>query len=123
MWVANSGDGTVSRIDPTTSRVTKIDVGASPQDVVVADGRVWVSVRPRAADEPVEPGGTLRVEMSGDVDSLDPARAYRAESWQILHATCATLLNYPDKAGPAGARLVPTVTLRADGLGRWPRPG
>src|SRR5262249_19840379 len=27
----------------------------------------------------------------------------------ILYATCAQLLNYPDKAGPAGSRLIPEV--------------
>ena len=51
VWVANSGDGTVSRLDPRSGDVTDtIAVGASPQDVVVADGRVWVSVRPRTRD-------------------------------------------------------------------------
>ena len=112
VWSANSADGTVSRIDPASARVTEtIDVGASPQDVVVADGRVWVSVRPRAVAEGRPAGGTLRVESSEDVDSLDPALAYVPLSWQVLHASCAKLLNYPDRAGPAGARLEPELAV------------
>jgi YVTN family beta-propeller protein len=48
VWVANSLDGTVSRIDPRTRTVeATIEVGNRPQDVVVAGGLVWVSVRER----------------------------------------------------------------------------
>ena len=37
VWVANAGDGTVSRIDPATRRVVKtIEVGNSPFGIVVA---------------------------------------------------------------------------------------
>ena len=40
---------------------------------------------------------------------MDPAIAYLPQSAQLLYATCAKLLNYPDKAGAAGSRLVPEV--------------
>jgi YVTN family beta-propeller protein len=44
VWVANSGDGRVSRIDPVTNRVTAtITVGRSPVGVVAAQGAVWVA--------------------------------------------------------------------------------
>jgi len=43
VWVA-SGDGTVSRIDPNTDRVTTIAVGGAPSGIAVAAGRVWVSI-------------------------------------------------------------------------------
>ena len=41
-------------------------------------------------------------------------------AWQLLYATCAKLLNYPDRAGLAGSQLVPEVaqslpTRSADG--------
>jgi YVTN family beta-propeller protein len=110
VWVANSGDGTVSRLDPRSGRVTNtIMVGASPQDVVVADGRVWVSVRPRRAADQAEPGGTIRVETTADIDNLDPALAYDPTTWQILYPTCAKLLNYPVEQGTAGTQLVPEL--------------
>ncbi|MFL5866977.1 MAG: protein kinase domain-containing protein [Thermoleophilaceae bacterium] len=43
-WVANNGDGTVSRIDLGSHRVADppIAVGASPEQVAVGGGRVWV---------------------------------------------------------------------------------
>jgi YVTN family beta-propeller protein len=110
VWVANSGDGTVSRLDPRTGDVADtIPVGASPQDVVVAEGRVWVSVRPRRGIDRAEPGGTVSVETTAELESLDPALAYESASWQILYSTCAKLLNYPDEVGTAGAQLVPEL--------------
>jgi YVTN family beta-propeller protein len=115
VWVANSGDGTVTRLDPRSGRVTDtIPVGASPQDVVVADGRVWVSVRPRA---PVEsaPGGTIRVETTEGLDSIDPALGYGPLEFSIFRATGAKLLGYPAEPGEPGAVLVPEL---AEGLPR-----
>jgi YVTN family beta-propeller protein len=110
VWVANSGDGTVSRLDPRTGDLADtIPVGASPQDVVVADGRVWVSVRPRRGIDRAEPGGTVSVETTTELESLDPALAYDGASWQILYSTCAKLLNYPDERGTAGVQLVPEL--------------
>ena len=47
VWVANSGDGSVSRIDPDTNGVTAtVAVGHRPQGIAVAGGAVWVTVRP-----------------------------------------------------------------------------
>jgi ABC-type oligopeptide transport system substrate-binding subunit len=70
----------------------------------------WVDHLVRPA---VQHGGTLRVNLSGtDVGSLDPALAYDAPGWQIESATCAKLLNFPDRTGSAGLRLVPEVAAR-----------
>lgn len=47
VWVVNSGDGTVSRIDATTGEVVAtIEVGGSPQSIAVGEGGVWVTVYP-----------------------------------------------------------------------------
>lgn len=112
VWVAGSGDGTVTRIDQITGkRVKTIDVGGSPHGIVVAANRIWASVQPRTAG-PAEAGqgGTAHVRVAQNVvDPMDPALAYITFSWQLLYATCAKLLNYPDKPGPAGSRLVPEV--------------
>jgi YVTN family beta-propeller protein len=46
LWVANTGDGTVSRIDPETRSVRNtIDLGHRPLGVLVHDDLVWVTVR------------------------------------------------------------------------------
>jgi YVTN family beta-propeller protein len=114
VWVANSGSGTVSRIDPKTNRVAKtIRLGESPTGVTVADGRVWVTVQQNVAAllASAGPGGVVRVPIQSDQDFLnaDPAVANSTAVVQILDATCAKLLNYPDKPAPAGDQLIPEV--------------
>jgi YVTN family beta-propeller protein len=110
VWVANSGDGTVTRIDPINVKPVKtIDVGGSPHGIVVAAHRVWVTVQP-STNAQGDQGGTAHLRVAQNVvDSMDPAFAYITYSMQLLYATCAKLFNYPDKAGPAGSRVVPEV--------------
>ena len=112
VWVANSGDGTVTRIDPHTNVIqATISVGGSPQAITIADGRAWVTVD----QQTIRPtnlasgGGTLRIESRIAPYNMDPAITYDADAWQLLHATCAQLLNYPDKSGLAGSELTAEV--------------
>jgi peptide/nickel transport system substrate-binding protein len=56
-----------------------------------------------------EKGGTARFALQSDVDYTDPALAYYTPSWNIEYATCAKLLNYPDRTGQSGATLQPEV--------------
>jgi YVTN family beta-propeller protein len=50
VWVANSRDGTVSRIDPSRNAVVAtIEAGNEPRRLALAEGMVWVSVQARAA--------------------------------------------------------------------------
>ncbi|MEA2134309.1 MAG: hypothetical protein QOC68_2218, partial [Solirubrobacteraceae bacterium] len=111
VWVANSGDGTVTRIDAKTEKpVATIAVGGSPQAITVVGNRAWVTVAARvtpAAGPAV--GGTARLVSPEDVDYIDPAIAWTPLSWQLMYATCAKLINYPDAAGLAGSQLVPEV--------------
>ena len=100
VWVADSGDGTVTRIDPHTRKPRTITVGGSPQAITIADGKAWVTVDeqtiPQSRGAP--DSRTLRLVSTSDVPSLDPANSNGAFSDSILYATCAQLLNYPDKA-------------------------
>jgi peptide/nickel transport system substrate-binding protein len=55
-------------------------------------------------------GGTFNVTfMTTGVDYVDPALSYTGNGWALLDATCARLMNYPDKAPPEGLRVVPEV--------------
>jgi peptide/nickel transport system substrate-binding protein len=68
----------------------------------------------------VKQGGTAHFNLATDTDYVDPALAYYSVSWQLEYATCAKLLNYPDKAGAAGSQLQPEVAtalpkISADG--------
>jgi len=57
-------------------------------------------------------GGKMRLNMSAtDVDFTDPSLAYGTISWQIEYATALKLVNYPDKAPPAGGRLQPEAAV------------
>jgi ABC-type oligopeptide transport system substrate-binding subunit len=53
-------------------------------------------------------GGTFRMSLPF-LDSVDPALAYTPSSWLLLQATCAKLMNYPDKPSPRGLRAAPEV--------------
>jgi YVTN family beta-propeller protein len=46
IWVANSQDGSVWRLDASTGEVVaRIDVGGSPRGIVIlGDGTIWVTV-------------------------------------------------------------------------------
>lgn len=56
----------------------------------------------------IREGGTFRVALHF-IDYLDPAIAYLPTSWLLLEATCAQLMNYPDRPLPEGLRPVPEV--------------
>jgi YVTN family beta-propeller protein len=120
VWVANSGEGTVTRIDPQSDKAqATITVGGSPQALTVAGGKVWVAVDAQSiAPTPAgSGGGTLRMVSSSDVGFMDPALPVPAP---LLYATCAQLVNYPDRAGAAGSQLTAEVaqalpTRSADG--------
>ena len=116
VWVANSGSGTVARVDPGTNRViATIPTGQSPQALVVNHGSVWVSVAPSPAvqaSSSAAPAGVLRIVREGPFVSTDPALAgisFDPQAFQMLYATCASLLNYPDRPAPEGTHLVPEV--------------
>jgi YVTN family beta-propeller protein len=111
VWVANSGDGTVTRIDPATNQpIARVAVGGSPQAITVAGGRAWVTVDAQTIPSTkLASGGAVRVDSLFDFDTTDPALADDTLMWPMLYATCAKLLNYPDKAGLAGSELVPEV--------------
>ena len=108
VWVANSGDGTVTRINPITDKPATIAVGGSPQAITIAYGKAWVTVDQQsiAPSRGAPDGGTLRIVSASDVPTMDPALGGDP---QLLYATCAPLLNYPDKAGLAGSQLTPEV--------------
>jgi ABC-type transport system substrate-binding protein len=55
-------------------------------------------------------GGTFNVSLFAEtLDSVDPALSYSSGGWALLDATCARLMNYPDRPPPEGLRIVPEV--------------
>jgi ABC-type transport system substrate-binding protein len=55
-------------------------------------------------------GGTFRVAaQTGRVATIDPALTGSVQEFQLMDPTCATLVAYPSRALPAGARLAPSL--------------
>jgi YVTN family beta-propeller protein len=124
VWVASRDDGTISRVDPHSNKVVaKIKVGGSPIGLALARGLLWVSVqaKPPLANSALESqGGVAQIDWGPF--SIDPASqdTFNALSAQLEYATCAKLLNYPDKPAREGSRLQPEVaesmpTISPDG--------
>ena len=75
---------------------------------------------PGASERAVKEGGTFRVGMPADHGRVDRSGAHEnLGTGQLLNATCASLVNFPDKPLPAGLRLAPEVaagyTVSRDG--------
>jgi ABC-type transport system substrate-binding protein len=107
LWIANAAMTSISRV-PQVSGVREAlsGRGAEPATAAYHDGLVWVAAAPALPPLPPIAGQELRV-VGGDV-ALDPAHNGLFDE-QVIYSTCAKLLNYPDAAGPAGARLRPEI--------------
>ena len=55
-------------------------------------------------------GGTIVLEISTDVDYIDPQLSYYGETWKLEAATACKLMNWQDKEGTAGAIATPEVS-------------
>lgn len=82
--------------------------------VMAASAGAASSSTPRGTSAVGKQGGTLHINLSAtDTDFTDPALSYFNVGWVIEYATCAKLLNYPDKPSPEGSQLQPEA---ADGF-------
>ena len=118
LWAALGDRGKAIRIDPTTDEIREYTIGHSVTSVDAYDGLVAAGVRQTIADMTGGlSGDVVRVGRKGPelFDSgapIDPAFvAPTWDAWQEMfhYATCARLVNYPDKEGEAGRTLVPDV--------------
>jgi peptide/nickel transport system substrate-binding protein len=71
---------------------------------------VAASLASAAGNAPaLKKGGIWRLGTTGASTQIDPQLAYVTTAWWLEYATAAKLYNYPDRPGPAGAKLVPEV--------------
>jgi DNA-binding SARP family transcriptional activator/ABC-type transport system substrate-binding protein/outer membrane protein assembly factor BamB len=117
LWARTDEDeGTVTGIDAITAKTTTVYRFGHPVAAEVVGGGVLLAT--------LEPRSNVRIDaLTGKVARLfvqqgavevgdEPARnpmSPMSPADQVYFATCAKLLNYPDEAGPAGARLQPEV--------------
>ena len=114
VWVTTRRAGTVTRIDPSTRARDRHGTARAQPSGRRGDGGSSVGGGPgepargdsRAAGGAADVLTVLRPE--GLIGGTDPAALFGGGP-QIPYATCAMLLNYPDRPFPAGAQLQPEV--------------
>jgi ABC-type oligopeptide transport system substrate-binding subunit len=89
--------------------IAMLVVGASLLAATATAGSS-ASTGPEASSGPAQKGGTFRYSLDTDTDYVDTALAYYVISWQMMYASHAMLMNYPDAAAPRGSRLIPEVS-------------
>jgi DNA-binding SARP family transcriptional activator/ABC-type oligopeptide transport system substrate-binding subunit/outer membrane protein assembly factor BamB len=114
LWVGNLDQGTVTGIDAVTGATThtyRFDHPVGP--VAAGDGVLLVSLFPgrTVSDRLDSLEGRVAKFFShaGELGGDEPALNADPGAYQIEFATCAKLLNYPDKPPPEGLRLAPEI--------------
>ena len=108
-WVSNQFGGTLARIDlRTKQRARAINVGDRPFGVAISNGIVLVAVRQSGAGHR---GGTLKVRMNRDLDSIDTAVAYDTAAWPVTRMTNDGLVAFNQTSGLAGTQVVPDLAV------------
>jgi class 3 adenylate cyclase/ABC-type transport system substrate-binding protein len=113
LWVANHDAGTVTGIDAISGTRTTYRFGHPVGTLAAGAGVLLVSVDPgRSVEDSIN-------ALTGDVAKLigykseigggEPAIDWGPGAFQIAYATCAKLLNYPNRPAPEGWRLQPEV--------------
>jgi predicted Ser/Thr protein kinase len=109
LWVANGAAKTVSLLDDVSGARSQLRSEARPTTAVYHRGLVWIAAAAVPAPLPPIKGEQLRVSTPTDT-AIDPDPiAGRGNVRQLMYATCANLLYYPDSAGPEGTRLRPEI--------------
>lgn len=118
LWITDPTAGTVARVSQISgARETFSGRGAEPATAAYHGGLVWVAASP--ALPPLKPVSGQQLDVVAGGVPFDPAHNGLFDE-QVLYATCAKLLNYPDASGSAGAQLQPEIaaampTLSPDG--------
>jgi YVTN family beta-propeller protein len=109
VWVANSGDGTVSRIDPATNRVTAtIGVDGNPARLTADAGAVWVA-NP-AALQRIDPGTNQVVQTMPLPAGLGDVLAADGYLWMSLGDGTVRRLD------PADGRMLASISVAPGGV-------
>ncbi|MGB2952133.1 MAG: ABC transporter substrate-binding protein [Gaiellaceae bacterium] len=111
LWIANTAASSVSLLDQVSGGRQGLDARAEPTAVLYRNGLVVTSAAPAPSPLPPIRGEELHISTpteEANYGSIDPLN-FAFPDEQFLYATCANLLNYPDSAGPDGARLRPEI--------------
>ena len=113
LWVTNYDEGTVTGVDAVTGKLTTIHAFGHPVGpMATGDGVLLASLEPgRPIEERIDalPGKVATFFAHPGELGDEPALNTDPGGYQIQFATCAKLLNYPDKPPPEGWRLQPEI--------------
>ena len=123
LWVGNLDEGTVTGIDGVTGATRHTYHFDNPVGPIAAgDGVLLVSLFPgrTVADRLDSLKGRVAKFFShaGQLGGDEPALNVDPGAYQIQFATCAKLLNYPDKPPPEGLRLGPEIAAAMPTISR-----
>jgi serine/threonine-protein kinase len=109
LWVANTASDAVSSLDDVSGRRRVLTSHTRPTTAAYHDGLVWTAAAAAPTPLPAIKGEELRVSTPTD-SAVDPdPMGGKGSVRQLMYATCANLLYYPDSAGPDGTRLRPEI--------------
>jgi ABC-type oligopeptide transport system substrate-binding subunit len=114
LWVANQDVGTVAGIDAVTGKLSTYRLGHPVGSVAAGGGVLLVLVGEGRTFEDTIGALTGKVArlftpLGQLFDQADPAIDGAPGVFEVEYATCAKLLNYPDKPPPDGWQLQPEV--------------
>jgi peptide/nickel transport system substrate-binding protein len=108
VWVANEGDGTLSRIAADAASAHRVVIGSVPQGLAGVNGDLWISVRGTVTSHR---GGTLRLVSKEGPQTFDSTIAYDFISWRVSHVIGDGLLASKLVGGAEGWTLVPDLAI------------
>ena len=109
LWIANTGSRDLSLLDDVSGTRRQLRAGAQPTTAVYHRGLVWTAAAPAPTPLPPIKGEELRVSTPTD-SAVDPdPMGGHGSVRQLMYATCANLLYYPDSAGQGGTQLRPEI--------------
>jgi hypothetical protein len=118
LWVANTAANAVSLVDDVSGARRRLSSHARPTTAAYHDGLIWTAAAAAPGPLPAISGEELRVSTPSDT-AVDPdPMGGKLEVGQLMYATCASLLYYPDSAGPEATRLRPEIAAAMPSVSR-----
>jgi ABC-type transport system substrate-binding protein/predicted Ser/Thr protein kinase len=118
VWVANAGADTVSGVPQVAGARRQLRTSGSPQTATYSRGILLTVASPALRPLPPIHGEEIRISTPRSVLSLDPATPTNVQDNEVLYATCANLLDYPEAAGSLGGTLRPDVAAAMPSVSR-----
>ena len=114
VWVTNSGDNTVMRINPKTHEVIQtVLVGSNPVDIAVSDTRAWVANAGDGTVSEIDTNTSMPVGTPIPVGSLPGAIAADDNGAWVANSGDGTIQHIDARSGRAGS----AVTVGEDPQG------